>query len=698
MELGDLLMRVRMSGFDEVDKNLDKLGSKAEKAEGKSKKLGDALGSFSRLGGPIGGVADTIGDLTDKADGSVASFGKLRGGIALVAVIAATAIASVVKLTLAVADMADALNDMANRTNISTERLSLMDAMAKMAGSSVEELVASSEKLAAKLAKQDEESGKAVTALKDLGISTKDANGETKSMLALQEEIVLAVDKATDRAKAEGAAILLLGNDYHKLKTAIKETAEQKSEMYDYMRRVGAVVTTKLAKDSDTLNDNISKLGLSFKGMGISIADITVPILNKVIEKLGAISAKAADIMRRWGGGSTATELATDRVGSIEAQLAYKRRALGGYGNKAKLNEEIAQLEAELAAAQSDVRFARTADERTKNETINGKKDEGIRPAGKTPTPTDPTKTPEALESMRNAQERQRARNAEYDGIEKYFSNQYIKGIEDAKKLNEELDKQAERIKNLADPYRELQTELDLINHLRDKGRLADDEYAAAVQQNTLKVIDAHKKQNESHKEMSDFGKLTFNTLSSAITDLAMGADISAKSIAKAFIKAAMDMLVIQPMLEGMKKIFSEMGSGGGGGGIISAIAKVFTKSANGNVFGSAGLLKSASGNVFDGPVLHGFQGGVGVLGEAGPEAVMPLKRGANGILGVQVVGGGGGASIDVGGIYVTVQGGGKDAKRDGELAGGAAAEAFVARIARAEIGNALRYGGALNR
>ena len=35
------------------------------------------------------------------------------------------------------------------------------------------------------------------------------------------------------------------------------------------------------------------------------------------------------------------------------------------------------------------------------------------------------------------------------------------------------------------------------------------------------------------------------------------------------------------------------------------------------------------------------MRGGVGIMGEAGPEAIMPLKRGANGKLGVEMHGGG---------------------------------------------------------
>ena len=70
------------------------------------------------------------------------------------------------------------------------------------------------------------------------------------------------------------------------------------------------------------------------------------------------------------------------------------------------------------------------------------------------------------------------------------------------------------------------------------------------------------------------------------------------------------------------------------------------TKSANGNVF-DRGLKKFASGGVVDSPTMFGYGSGKrGLMGEAGPEAILPLKRGPNGKLGVESGGGGAGAVI----------------------------------------------------
>ncbi|EIE49163.1 phage tail protein [Salipiger aestuarii] len=46
-----------------------------------------------------------------------------------------------------------------------------------------------------------------------------------------------------------------------------------------------------------------------------------------------------------------------------------------------------------------------------------------------------------------------------------------------------------------------------------------------------------------------------------------------------------------------------------------------------------------ATGGVVNGPVSFAMRGGTGLMGEAGPEAIMPLSRGADGKLGVRTQG-----------------------------------------------------------
>lgn len=84
-------------------------------------------------------------------------------------------------------------------------------------------------------------------------------------------------------------------------------------------------------------------------------------------------------------------------------------------------------------------------------------------------------------------------------------------------------------------------------------------------------------------------------------------------------------------------------GSSSGGSWIGSAISTVLgffgVKSANGNVFSSPGLHAYAN-SVVGQPTFFPFANGIGLMGEAGPEAIMPLRRGSDGRLGVSAPGG----------------------------------------------------------
>lgn len=65
---------------------------------------------------------------------------------------------------------------------------------------------------------------------------------------------------------------------------------------------------------------------------------------------------------------------------------------------------------------------------------------------------------------------------------------------------------------------------------------------------------------------------------------------------------------------------------------------------ADGAAFSAGRVRAFAGGGVVDGPSLFPMRGGAGLMGEAGPEAIMPLSRGPDGRLGVVAKGGGGSA------------------------------------------------------
>lgn len=80
------------------------------------------------------------------------------------------------------------------------------------------------------------------------------------------------------------------------------------------------------------------------------------------------------------------------------------------------------------------------------------------------------------------------------------------------------------------------------------------------------------------------------------------------------------------------------------GGAMASMITGAMSSAlpfANGGSFAQGRVMPFAKGGVVSGPVSFPMRGGMGLMGEAGPEAIMPLARGPDGRLGVRSAGGG---------------------------------------------------------
>ena len=198
----------------------------------------------------------------------------------------------------------------------------------------------------------------------------------------------------------------------------------------------------------------------------------------------------------------------------------------------------------------------------------------------------------------------------------------------------------------------------------------------------------------ESNRKVADQTKQAFTNAFSSMEDSLVDFCVTGKGgfsdMATSIIK---DLVRIQ-IRAAMTGIFKQVQGSGLFGSIASGVSSLFA-SANGNVFQSAGLHAYAN-QVVSRPTLFPFAKGVGLMGEAGPEAIMPLTRTSSGRLGVQAQGTAGAVNVVV---NVSSDGTGTtktSTTKNQDFSMGNALGRLVGTAVQSEMMNQMRPGGIL--
>ncbi|EDI4941233.1 phage tail tape measure protein [Salmonella enterica subsp. enterica serovar Give] len=137
-----------------------------------------------------------------------------------------------------------------------------------------------------------------------------------------------------------------------------------------------------------------------------------------------------------------------------------------------------------------------------------------------------------------------------------------------------------------------------------------------------------------------------FNGMADGIANFALTGKMDFRSFTVSILA---DLAKMEARIAASKLLGSVLGMFGAGAsaggstpsGAYSSAALSVIPNADGGVYRSAGL-SQYSGSIVNRPTFFAFARGAAVMGEAGPEAILPLRRGANGKLGVVAAGSGG--------------------------------------------------------
>ena len=216
-----------------------------------------------------------------------------------------------------------------------------------------------------------------------------------------------------------------------------------------------------------------------------------------------------------------------------------------------------------------------------------------------------------------------------------------VKGIEGHKI---EMFQESDLIGRIGEDYYITKEKYDLLNQAREAGitltaeqmRYIEDSAVSLGQEaNALDLL----------KQRFDFAH---SSTTSFFTDM-NHALIEGQTLWEAFGNAVTNVLtkILDKITEiGVDQLFAAgkasgwFGLGSKGTQVYASAAEVgsFLPQATGGVW-SNGIQKFATGGVVGSATMFGTRSGLGLMGEAGPEAIMPLTRGANGELGVKAEG-----------------------------------------------------------
>jgi tape measure domain-containing protein len=210
----------------------------------------------------------------------------------------------------------------------------------------------------------------------------------------------------------------------------------------------------------------------------------------------------------------------------------------------------------------------------------------------------------------------------------------------DIKALKESIDPAdtalkayAKTVQDSLNPLNQYTEELNKLSQAYEKGYLTFNQYADKQFELADKVNEAMDKTQKTKSALDEIGVAIGNTLSNSVSDLTdvlFEADQTFQKFAENFLRAIAKMIVQMMILKALKMSMANTAFGS------------FLGFAKGDSFEGGTSLKQG---VYTEPTLFKFANGGtfgtrnGLMGEAGPEAILPLKRGANGQLGVQAGG-----------------------------------------------------------
>jgi hypothetical protein len=558
-----------------------------------------------------------------------------------------------------VIDGLDKLNDLSKTTGLAVNTLAGLGVAAKQSGSDLDGVASSISKLSVNIGKDGEK-------FRALGITAKEPLEAFKQLA----DVFVAIKDPQERAAVAAAA---LGKSWQDAAPLLAEGGAAIGRMVSEGEKASGV-TAKMAEEADKFNDELEKLKANIGGVAIGLTGNLVPALNDAIKNMKNLFAPEEDMKI-----TTRLNYLRDSMDSILTRRNLLSKAgidSSGYweADLQKLNAEALLLQQTVAKLQNTGPAKIALPNTPSKSSISAFLGSDI--SGK--------RTNDAAKKA--ADEREKIFQHEIDtelAAFNTFHKDREKAAKDSQQALNDLMKSGQDLKLSVDPMARMNAEVSKYSELLKAGAIEQKTFDLAVAKSAAEMERATKASFDSMKSNVDasserlnavligfqtnvqrnMGDTLFRTLSGDFDSignawktmlLRMASDALAANLANTIFggggKKGGGLLGA-----GLSILGDVLGLFGGGGKGIGGALKItsgglFGHAAKGAYFDNnvANFSKFALGGIVNSPTPFQFASGGsfhnGLMGEAGPEAIMPLSRDSKGRLGVS--GGGSGRSV----------------------------------------------------
>lgn len=599
-------------------------------------------------------------------------------------------------------DLADQMGKLSQRTGAAVKELSALNYAASLNDATLSDLEQGLKGLSNKMFEAAAGSGESAAAFNALGISVTDSAGKLRPVEQVLMDIAERFKGMEDGAGKMAVANKLMEESGVKLIPTLNAGRQGLADMRKEAEAFGAVIGDDLARSSAEFNDHLTRLQTVGQGFSATIAKATVPALNELAKELSEASKQTGV----WNLAAGVAKTTIETLAILGANVAFVFRGVGREigGVAAQLNA-LARLDFKAFSSigsfmKEDAKEARAALDEFERRIMNPPKPTATLPAvtvtaapllGDAAGAPKGTKTPRlgaskafedpladagkaygaAMDMLAKAQiaadmsgqnltatqlrlvevmtdptfaqmpETWRANVA----TQAEFALQAEKAAAEQARLNELI---------AATPTAQLEQQRSNMQFLADameQGRISAEQFSEAAATSLGNVPAAGDAAKESFLDLTLVANDAANKMAGAFSGFFSGQETSIKDMAASFLKATAEMILQAMALKAIKAGLGAMGVPGFADGAAFGTEEF----AKGGTFGTAEKFAKGgafTNKVFNQPTLFKFASGgsfrQGVLGEQGPESVMPLKRGKDGKLGVIASGAAGDTVVNI--------------------------------------------------